>query len=312
MIYSFGSLNMDLVAQTPHLPAPGETCLGRAFITVPGGKGANQAVAVARLGAPATMLGRVGNDSFGHSLIHSLTAAGVATETLGVDTQAPTGMALIVMDDAGQNQIVVVPGANGQVGHREVQHLAERLRAGDGLLLQLEVPLESVEEAAQMAQSKGATVILDPAPAPVALPDTLLAATDWLTPNQGEASQLVGFAVTDVASAWRAAQYLRQLGPRQVVVKLGAEGSVVATPSGGFHQPAIPVAVVDTVAAGDAFNGGLALGLAAGMPPETLVPWATAVAAYAVTQPGAQRAMPTRAQAEALLAHLPPLRPLAG
>jgi ribokinase len=304
MIYSFGSLNMDLVCQAPRLPLPGETLLGTQFTTVPGGKGANQAVAVARLGVPATMIGRVGNDGFGHSLISSLNAAGVSAETLGVDSKVPTGVALIVVDGSGHNQIVVVPGANGQVGGREVQVLAERLRSGDGVLLQLEVPMAAVVSAAQVAHAKGATVILDPAPAPDDLPDDLLAAVDWLTPNQGEASQLVGFTVTDIPSAWAAAQVLQRRGPRQVVVKLGESGVVVATSAGGFHQPALAVHAVDTVAAGDAFNGGLAAGLITGLSLEQSVQWATAVAAYAVTQHGAQRAMPTRSQAEDLLARV--------
>lgn len=310
MIYSFGSLNMDLVCQTPRLPRPGETLLGQQFTTVPGGKGANQAVAVARLGVPTTMIGRVGNDGFGHSLINSLNAAGVAAEAVVLDTQAPTGVALIVVDNGGQNQIVVVPGANGLVGDREVQSLRDRLRTGDGLLLQLEVPLVAVQQATQVAQEKGATVILDPAPAPAALPDDLMVQVDWLTPNQTEASQLVGFAVTDVASAWAAAQILRQRGPRCVIIKLGEQGAVVATPTHGFHQPALAVHAVDTVAAGDAFNGGLAAGLIDGLSPEPAVQWATTVAAYAVTQRGAQRSMPTRSQVDALLAQVPVARPL--
>lgn len=310
MIYSFGSLNMDLVCQTPRLPRPGETLLGQQFTTVPGGKGANQAVAVARLGVPTTMIGRVGNDGFGHSLINSLNAAGVAAEAVVLDTQAPTGVALIVVDNGGQNQIVVVPGANGLVGDREVQSLRDRLRTGDGLLLQLEVPLVAVQQATQVAQEKGATVILDPAPAPAALPDNLMVRVDWLTPNQTEASQLVGFAVTDVASAWAAAQILRQRGPRCVIIKLGEQGAVVATPTHGFHQPALAVHAVDTVAAGDAFNGGLAAGLIDGLSPEPAVQWATTVAAYAVTQRGAQRSMPTRSQVDALLAQVPVARPL--
>ena len=310
MIYSFGSLNMDLVCQTPRLPRPGETLLGQQFTTVPGGKGANQAVAVARLGVPTTMIGRVGNDGFGHSLINSLNAAGVAAEAVVLDTQAPTGVALIVVDNGGQNQIVVVPGANGLVGDREVQSLRDRLRTGDGLLLQLEVPLAAVQQATQVAQEKGATVILDPAPAPDALPDDLMVQVDWLTPNQTEASQLVGFAVTDVASAWAAAQILRQRGPRCVIIKLGEQGAVVATPTHGFHQPALAVHAVDTVAAGDAFNGGLAAGLIDGLSPEPAVQWATTVAAYAVTQRGAQRSMPTRSQVDALLAQVPVARPL--
>ncbi len=303
-IHIFGSLNMDLVCRTPRLPQPGETLLGTGFATVPGGKGANQAVAAARLGAPTTMVGRVSDDAFGKELIQSLEAAGVDASGVAVDGDAPTGVAAIAVDDAGQNTIVVVPGANGQVGDGDVDRLSAQLSPGDLLLLQFEVPLPAVIAAAKVAKNRGATVMLDPAPAPADLTANqtadCFAAVDILTPNQIEASQITGLPVTDIATATAAARQLVQRGVGIAVVKLGGQGAVVAVPDTTFHQPALPVSVVDTVAAGDAFNGGLAVGLAEGMALVEAVQFATAVAAATVMQPGAQGAMPTRSQVTAL------------
>lgn len=300
-LHVFGSLNMDLVCQAPRLPTPGETIMGTGFQTVPGGKGANQAVAAARLGAITSMVGRVGADSFGHSLVESLKEAGVETSAVRVDPDTPSGMASIVVDQRGNNQIVVVPGANGRVEATDVARLAARFQPGDFLLMQFELPLGAVLAAAQAAQAHSVRVMVDPAPARTDLPDHFYGLVDILTPNQGEASQLVGFAVEDLPSARQAAQILVQRGVEIVVVKLGADGAVVATGETCFHQPALAVDVVDTVAAGDAFNGGLAVALAENLALEPAVKFATAVAAYAVTQPGAQGAMPTRSQVQALL-----------
>ncbi|HIK44903.1 MAG TPA: ribokinase [Leptolyngbyaceae cyanobacterium M65_K2018_010] len=304
---------MDLVCQTPRLPQPGETILGHQFQLVPGGKGANQAVAIARLGAPAVMVGRVGGDGFGQSLIASLQQAGVSTAGVMADPHSPTGIASIVVDRAGSNHIVVVPGANGQVDEADVQRLARQLQPGDGLLMQLEIPLAAVLAAATAARGRGAWVVLDPAPARTDLPDSLYPLVDYLTPNQVEAGQLVGFAVTDQSTALAAAQGLRQRGAKVVMVKLGAQGVIVASEAECFHQPAMAVPVVDTVAAGDAFNGGLAVGLAEGLSLPEAVQWATAVAAYSVTQCGAQPSLPTRSQVHSCLAthSLPPAIPLA-
>ncbi|MGF1569709.1 MAG: ribokinase [Nodosilinea sp.] len=304
-LHVFGSLNMDLVCQAPRLPVPGETLLGTQFQTVPGGKGANQAVAAARLGATTTMVGRLGEDDFGQRLMDSLAAAGVNTAGISLDPEAQTGVAAIVVDALGNNQIVVVPGANGRVDETDVERLAARFQPGDFLLMQFEVPLPAVLAAAEAAQAQGVRVMVDPAPARTDLPDHFYGLVDMLTPNQGEASQLAGFAVEDVPTAAAAAQVLLGRGANLVVVKLGADGAVIATPHQTYHQPALGVAVVDTVAAGDAFNGGLAVALAAAMPLDQASRFATAVAAHAVTQRGAQSAMPTRRQVDERLAKTP-------
>ncbi|HZG38188.1 MAG TPA: ribokinase [Nodosilinea sp.] len=299
-IHVFGSLNMDLVCRTPHLPQPGETILGTQFETLPGGKGANQAVAAARLGAATRMIGRVGEDDFGHQLIQGLQNAGVDASGVAVDSEVSTGVAAIAVDSAGQNTIVVIPGANGQISDGDVDRLTARLRPGDLLLLQFEVPLPLVTVAAKAAKALGATVIVDPAPARNDLPPEFLRTVDILTPNQVEAGQLTGLAVTDIATATEAAQQLVQRGVAIAIVKLGAMGVVVAENHRTFHQPALPVKVVDTVAAGDAFNGGLAVALAEAMDLEEAVQFANAVAAAAVMVPGAQASMPERSRVAAL------------
>jgi len=300
-IHVFGSLNMDLVCQAPRLPVPGETILGQQFQTVAGGKGANQAVAAAQLGATTTMVGRVGDDDFAQTLIDSLKRANVNTHNVIVDQSAATGVASIVVDQAGNNQIVVVPGANGKVDDTDVQRLAQRFKPGDLLLLQFEVPLSTVLAAATMAQAKGVTVLVDPAPVLPELPDRWFGLMDIVTPNQVEASQLVGFPVTDRSGALEAARILVKRGVGLVVVKLGADGAVLVTEDEQFHQPAFAVNAVDTVAAGDAFNGGLAVALAEKMTLQAAGLFATAVAACAVTKRGAQASMPTRTEVEALL-----------
>jgi ribokinase len=299
-IHVFGSLNMDLVCRTPRLPQSGETILGTDFATLPGGKGANQAVAAARLGAATTMVGRVGDDDFGRQLIEGLQSAGV--EASGVTTAAgvPTGVAAIAVDAAGHNTIVVVPGANGGVDDGEVTRLTARLRPGDLLLLQFEVPLPAVMAAAQAAQSQGATVIVDPAPARDDVPPEFFKVVDILTPNQTETSQLTGLQVTDIASATEAARQLVQRGIGLVIVKLGGQGAVVATADRSWHQPALPVKAVDTVAAGDAFNGGLAVALSEDMALGDAVEFATAVAAASVMVAGAQASLPMRSRVAAL------------
>lgn len=299
-VHVFGSLNMDLVCRTPHLPQPGETVLGIRFETLPGGKGANQAVAAARLGAPTAMVGRVGEDDFGRQLIQGLQAAGVDTSGVAVDAGAPTGVAAIAVDGAGRNSIVVVPGANGRVGDDDIDRLGAHLRPGDLVLLQFEVPLPAVLAAAKAAKARGARVMADPAPARTDLPPEFFKTVEMLTPNQVEASQLTGLSVTDIPTAREAARQLVQRGVAIAIVKLGELGAVVATGDRTFHQPALPVKAVDTVAAGDAFNGGLAVALAEAMNLEAAVEFASAVAAASVTVPGAQSAMPERSQVAAL------------
>ena len=299
-IHVFGSLNMDLVCRTPRLPQPGETILGTHFATLPGGKGANQAVAAARLGAATAMVGRVGKDDFGQQLIQGLQSAGVDAGGVVVDGNAPTGVAAIAVDDAGTNTIVVVPGANGQVNNEDVDRLTAQLQSGDILLLQFEVPLAAAIAAAKAARARGVTVIVDPAPARRDLPADFFTSVDVLTPNQVESSQLTGMPVTDIPTATKAARQLVKQGIGTVIVKLGEQGAVVATADDTFHQPALPVKAVDTVAAGDAFNGGLAVALAEGMALAEAAQFATAVAAASVMVPGAQASMPERSRVAAL------------
>jgi ribokinase len=288
----FGSLNMDLVTRTPRLPQPGETIAGHSFVTVPGGKGANQAVAVAKLGVPVQMNGRVGGDEFGKMLIESLRSAGVDCTGIRIDETCSSGVAAIAIDDSGENNIVIVPGANGQVDESDVEKISFLDR--QVLLLQLEIPIAIVLAAAQVAHRSGVTVILDPAPAPTELPAALYAAVDILTPNQVEAEQLTGIKVCDRDSAIAAAQELRQRGVKTLIIKMGAQGALCATATEELWIEPFEVVAIDTVAAGDAFNGGLAAALAEGRSIEEACRWGAAAGAIAVTRSGAQETMPTR------------------
>jgi ribokinase len=297
----FGSVNMDLVARTPRLPIPGETLTGYRFDTISGGKGANQAVAAARLGVPTQLVGRVGSDRFGHDLLTRLQGFGVGCDRLLRDELAQSGVAVIEVDDAGENHIIIIPGANGQVDGTDVERLQPLLQTAQLLLLQLEIPLTAVIAAAQAAQAAGVTVILDPAPAQTRLPKELYASVNIITPNQVEASQLVGFAVKDAETAAEAASVLRRRGVQTAIVKLGKQGALCQTASETFSISAFPVEVVDTVAAGDAFNGGLAAALAKGLPLRQAVTWASAVAALSVTKAGAQSSLPDLQEVEDFL-----------
>ena len=301
-IIVFGSINMDLVARTPRLPAPGETLTGYAFQTFPGGKGANQAVACARLGAPTFMVGRVGGDVFGGTLKSELKAAGVDETFVVEDNEASSGVAVIAVDDSAENIIIVIPGANGRVGKEDLPRLEEALEGARILLLQLEIPLDAVAAAAKAAREKGVTVILDPAPAPAAgLPDELYGCVDIITPNETEAAALVGFPVDDRVDAEKAAQVLLEKGARRVVIKMGGKGAYSAGAEEEVFYPAIKVTPVDTVAAGDAFNGAMAVALSEGLSIEDAIIWGTAGGALAVTKEGAQPAMPERDELLALL-----------
>ncbi len=291
---------MDLVARVPRLPLAGETLSGRSFETIPGGKGANQAVATARLGASTQMVGRVGRDSFGPVLIKSLQDSNVDTQAVTEDETSPSGTALIAVADSGENQIIVVPGANGQVGEVELAQLEQQVGPEDIVLLQFEVPFAVVKQAAAIAHHAGATVIVDPAPARSDLPDRFYRHISILTPNQTEAEQLAGFPINE-HSADRALEIFHQRGVDTVILKLGSQGVRVGTQTDRFSFPAFPVKAVDTVAAGDAFNGGLAVALAEGRPIRDAVTWASAVAALSVTQSGAQSSLPSRTRVETFL-----------
>ena len=301
----FGSLNMDLVVRSARLPVPGETLSGQKFETIAGGKGANQAVAVARQQVPTVMVGCVGADSYGQALRQALAHEGVTVDGVNSDPAATTGIAAITVADSGANQIIVVPGANGQVGLPELDYLKGQLPSAQYLLLQLEIPLSTVTTAAQLAHAAGIQVILDPAPAPTVDLRSLYSHIDILTPNQVEAAQLVGFPVETIAQAREAIAVLRQQGVPTVIIKLGEQGILCGSEQEQIVQvPALPVSAVDTVAAGDAFNGGLAVALQAGNSLTEALHWASATAAWSVTQPGAQSSLPTRSQVTGLINNL--------
>ncbi|WP_420454356.1 ribokinase [Rubrivirga sp.] len=286
-----GSANMDLVVVCERFPAPGETVLTDELTAFSGGKGANQAVACARLGGDVRFLGRVGDDAFGGQLLDDLDAAGVDVGAVQAD-DGSSGVALITVDGRGENQIIVASGANGRLAPDDVEAARSLFEAADVVLLQLEVPVETVERAAALATEVGARVVLNPAPARP-LSDALLASVDVLTPNESEAAALSGVAVTDRASAGQAARALVARGARHVVVTLGADGALSVSAERERHVPAPAVRAVDTTGAGDAFNGALAFALARGQSVDDALLLANAVGAAAVTQRGAQAAMPT-------------------
>lgn len=297
----FGSINMDLVVRTPRLPAPAETITGHEFFTAPGGKGANQAVAAARLGVPTRMVGRVGGDAFGQELRQNLAGAGADVSAVFTDPAVSSGVAVIGVDDNAQNNIIIVPGANGRVGQDDLVRLDAALAGAKVLLLQLEVPLEAVVAAAQLAHQRGITVVLDPAPVQ-SLPVELYTLVDILTPNEVEAGQLIGAAVKSQADAAAAAKKLLALGVKTAIIKMGALGVLYAQAgSDSTFVPAFKVQAVDTVAAGDAFNGGLAAALLEGKPLPEAIRWGAAAGALSATKMGAQPSMPVRAEFDAFL-----------
>src|SRR4028118_542789 len=297
----FGSINMDLVTRTPRLPVPGETLQGDEFFTAAGGKGANQAVAVARLGIGTEIVGRLGDDDFGRQLLDSLQAAGVRTDGVLVDKTASSGVAVITVDARGENHIIIIAGANGRVNQQDVERLISLLPGAAALLLQLEIPLSFVLLAAQAAKQAGIPVILDPAPAALDIPPELYPLVDIITPNEIEASQLVGFPVDGQDAASQASVELLKRGVGTVIVKLGDRGVFCATGEETFFVPAFPVQAVDTVAAGDAFNGGLAVAWAEGRSLREAVVWGAAAGAISATKPGAQPSLPDRETFESFL-----------
>ena len=293
-IMIFGSINIDLIATTSRLPTPGETINGNNFFTAGGGKGANQAVAAARLGIPTKIVGRVGNDSFGQQLLESLQTANVDTAGVVVDENIHTGVAVIGVDASGENSIIIIPGANHNINNADVERLRNLLSDVTALLLQLEIPVEVAMSAAKVAQEMGVKVILNPAPIPTNFPNDFYDLIDIITPNEIEASQLVGFAVNNRETATQAAIKLCQRGVKNAVVKIGDRGVVCATEKETFFQSAFVVKAIDTIAAGDAFNGGLAAALDTGLSLKEAVKWGAVAGALCATKSGAQPAMPDR------------------
>jgi ribokinase len=294
-----GSANMDLVVKAPRIPVPGETILGGSFARVRGGKGANQAVACSRLGAQTFMLGRVGTDSFGDELLEGLQSDGVCCRLMIRDEEAASGIAIIVIDGGGENAIVVAPGANGRVSPADIDPV-RGLSGIDAVLCQLEVPVDAVEAALDAAREAGVMTVLDAAP-PTALPASLLAKVDVLTPNQTEACAILGLPVDACLAPEEAAARLLETGARQVVLKLGADGALAAWDGGMERVPSFPIEPVDTTGAGDAFTAALAVNLASGKDLVAATTAACAAGALAATVFGAAPSMPT---AEAVAAFM--------
>lgn len=292
-----GSSNTDLVVRAPTLPGPGETVLGSSFLVTPGGKGANQAVAAARLGARVTLVARLGADEFGDRALAGLGREGIDTRFVARDAEAASGVALIVVSESGENAIAVAPGANMRLTAADVDRAAAAIRDADMLLLQLETPLPTVRHAATLAMKAGVPVILNPAPA-APLAGELLSRVSVLTPNELEAAALTGGSGAGVDAARQAALRLHASGVRDVVITLGREGALMEGAAGSGHVPGCTVTAVDTTAAGDAFNGALAVALAEGASLEHAVRFANRAAALSITRPGAQPSLPTREAVE--------------
>lgn len=302
-IVVIGSMNVDLTVRAPRIPGPGETILGSDFGIFAGGKGANQAAAAARLGYPTRMVGRLGSDPFADTLLREMRSAGVETGAIA-QVPGPSGVAVIVAANSGENSIIVAPGANSALLPKDLERVERHIREAAVVLTQLEIPLETVEALASITASAGVPLILDPAPARP-LGRELLARVDWITPNESEAQLLTGAGEAAVAEAELrdVAEFFLSLGPRNIVLKLGARGAYLATHDGARTMiPPYLVTVMDTTAAGDAFNAGFAVALARGSAPRAAAEFASAVAALSVTRRGALPSLPTQDEVAALIA----------
>ncbi len=294
-IIVIGSSNMDMVIKTDHIPVPGETVLSGSFFMNPGGKGANQAVAVARLGGDVIFVSKLGDDIFGKQFRQLFKEEGIDTSFLLTDNDLPSGVALITVDKDGENSIVVASGANASLHTEDISDALQAIASSGFLLLQLEIPMDTVHHAAAYASSKGVKVILNPAPANV-LPAGLLRQTDILTPNKTEASMIAGIQVTDIESAKEAAGVICSMGVKNVIVTMGPLGAVICESGKCSVAEAPKVLALDTTAAGDVFNGALAVALSEGKNMAAAVHFACDAAAISVTRPGAQASIPYRSE----------------
>jgi len=292
-IIVIGSSNTDMVIKSKKLPAPGETILGGTFLMNPGGKGANQAVAAARLGGNVTLVTKTGNDIFGAEAVQLFGKEGIITKYIIKDANNPSGVALINVDENGENSIVVASGSNGTLSAYDINDEVFKTEKSDIFLMQLEIPVSTVGFVAEKVSGKGNRVILNPAPA-CQLSDDLLSCLYLITPNEIEAELLTGIKVTDVASAGKAAQNLREKGVLNVVITMGGSGAYILSASLSKMIPVIPVKAIDTTAAGDVFNGALAVAISEGKEIEEAVVFANKAASISVTRMGAQASAPFR------------------
>ncbi len=301
-IVVIGSSNTDMIIKADHIPRPGETVIGGEFLTAPGGKGANQAVAAARADRDVVFIGRVGDDLFGQKAIEGFARDGIDTDYIIKDKEAPSGIALITLSADGENSIAVASGANARLSPADIENLADIIISASVLLMQLEIPIETVRRAAQIARDHDVRVILNPAPAQP-LDDLLLSRVSVLTPNETEAEMLTGIKPADPAAMSRAAAALLSKGIEAVLITLGAQGVFVATSSLQELVPAFRVKAIDTTAAGDVFNGALAVALSENKSIVDAARFANAAAALSVAKLGAQTSAPYRAEIEYLLAN---------
>ena len=298
-IVVIGSSNTDMVIKTAQLPRPGETTLGGDFFMNAGGKGANQAVAAARLGGNVTFFAKVGNDVFGSQAITLFRTEGIDTSNIVTDEKYPSGIALITVDNKGENCIVVAPGANKALSVADLERKKDIIEKASLVLVQLEIPIETVEYIATLSLATGANLVLNPAPA-WGLSDELLSTIDIITPNQKEAETLTGIPVTDNESAKAAALALKEKGIKTVIITLGSSGALLLHEGEFGHVAAPVVKAIDTTAAGDVFNGALVVALSEGMQMQTAVEFACKAATISVTRLGAQASAPYRKEFENL------------
>lgn len=295
-----GSTNMDLVVTVPRCPVAGETIFGSSFVTNPGGKGANQAVAVARIGSEVTFITKLGKDGFGEQMRQHFMHEGISPKHILTDAEAPTGTALITVEEQGENRIIVISGANARLTEEDIEKAAKDIAESHFVLTQLEIPLQTVEYIAEKTTARQQRLILNPAPARP-LPDSLLEKIFLITPNETEAELLTGIRVCDEESALQAALWFRKKGVQQTVITMGSQGAFVFTDDFQGMIPAFKVQAVDTTAAGDVFNGALTVALAEGKSTVDAARFGCAASALAVTRPGAQNSIPTRTEIDVFL-----------
>jgi ribokinase len=295
-----GSSNMDIYTWTGHLPEHGETVIGERYWMGMGGKGANQAVGSRRLGAESTIVGRIGQDLFGQQMLETLRSHGVNCDFIKLDPEAGSGVALVIVDERGENIIAVIPGTNMRIAPSDVEAAAGKIREADVVMAQLEIPLEAIEKAFDIALEGDTLCILNPAPARP-LPGSILGKVNLLTPNQNEAKVLTGIATDTVDGARTAANALLEKGVQTVIVTMGTKGALIVRPGEALHIDAIRVDSIDTSGAGDAFMAGLGVALAEGRSLDEATRFANAVGALSTTRPGAMPSMPDRSEVDDLL-----------
>lgn len=295
-----GSSSTDMVIKADHLPSPGETIIGNTFFMNPGGKGANQAVAAARLGGNVVFIAKTGNDVFGRQSVQIFEEEGINTDYIIEDAKNPSGVAMITVDKNAENCIVVALGANGTMVPNDLTKSVKIIEEATIVLMQLEIPLQTVEYIASLAASHGAKVLLNPAPA-LELPDSLLKNLFIITPNRKEAEMLTGIEVKDIETAKEAARIIKKRGVENVIVTLGSEGAVVINDTIIAHVQSIAVNAVDTTAAGDVFNGALAVAIAEGKDILTATAYACKAAAFSVTKMGSQSSAPRKVEVESFV-----------